>query len=32
MHYEPDKGHDDISMEDAVNFLYSVSDGGFVYG
>jgi hypothetical protein len=32
MHYEPEKGHDGISMEAAIKFLYSVLDGGFVYG
>jgi hypothetical protein len=32
MHYEPEKGHDGISMEDAINFLYSVLGGGFAYG
>jgi hypothetical protein len=32
MHYEPEKGHDGIGMEAAINFLYSVLDGGFAYG
>jgi glycosyltransferase involved in cell wall biosynthesis len=28
LHYEPDKGHNGISMEEAISFLYSILDEG----
>lgn len=24
LHFEPDKGHNGINMEDAINFLYNI--------